>query len=283
MRHILKITTAAALSTILFAGSDLQAQVWNAIPGTLNNVPQGTGPVRPFWDNFSDDFKPGPGGATRKCGAGFILTGVTAAGECNPTSLRPAGWLPFTGAPVTTYFSNNGINAQRFLFSAGLYKISQLGSLGLGGDVAGNDRPWGYFVGNTNTQLPQTNNFSTTINFTSSWGFYINLDRPLGTGIVKSTDAAYARHFAVFGYNAPRTLTQGGVSTISPGANQTYWIGLEDNACATLPAQGCTRKADYDNNDVLFSVTALPEPSTYLLMATGLVGFGFMARRRRSV
>ena len=60
-----------------------------------------------------------------------------------------------------------------------------------------------------------------------------------------------------------------GVSVVTrPGV---YYVGMEDNA---------TRMSDWDYNDVVLRVSSVPEPSTYAMLAVGLVGMAGVARRR---
>jgi len=91
----------------------------------------------------------------------------------------------------------------------------------------------------------------------NSYGFYF--ETPDGIFYTDSylNSADYGiQHFAVFS---------------SDGSS--YWLGMED---CTL-ANG----SDMDFNDMVVEVSAVPEPCAILLLASGLLGLGALARRTR--
>lgn len=64
------------------------------------------------------------------------------------------------------------------------------------------------------------------------------------------------------------------------GVTKLEFTALASTLCGygTPGAVGCTNQSDY----VLSSVTAVPEPSGYLMALASLAGIGFVARRRRA-
>jgi hypothetical protein len=229
----------------------LHAQTWQSYAADNNGGAGGE-----YWDNASAD------GAS--CNIGYIASGTSLV--CNNQVV--AGWLPYTGPAMTNNLRT--VNASSpFMFAAGTYRLRQ--NVGLGGQVAALDQPFGYFTrdgaGNAmTTTLPSTNAFDITVTFSSAWGLFID---EVGHGMAFS-DVAANPFFALFGSRAAGLSTAGGITTVLAQNGDHYLAGYADVV-----------NGDKDFNDEVLLISAVPEPSTYALLATGMVGLLVLRHRRR--
>ncbi|MCU0625630.1 MAG: PEP-CTERM sorting domain-containing protein [Gemmatimonadaceae bacterium] len=285
IRTSLRIATGL-LSAAIVAGP-AAAQSWQSI-GTPSNA--GTGA---YWNNRSDDNI----NSSVVCNVAAILTNTPAlaAGSCN--NQGPA-FLPVNPAPLTT--SNvflggaMGANPGGFRFAAGIYNFGVIGRVA--GDLG---TSWGIITdGGVVTNAAAlvggsrviTDKFSVWITAAlpqAQNGTVFTSDQRVGALAIGSRAATINQQFAVF--TSGTGVGMAGLSSdafgtlIAGTVGQRFFVGMEDNVNGGrgFGVAGAGTVSDRDYNDIIVSVQAVPEPSTYALLATGLLGLGVVARRRR--
>lgn len=246
------VTKMALMAVIMFVPSIVSAQ-FSPIGTVANDGGQ-------FWDNRSQD--------GQFCNIGFVLNGTATAAGC--VGDRPnTGFLPLdpitTGAgPLDLYKTTPGF---------GLFGNSA--TLTVYGDIAGQDRGWGWFTA--------ANRTGSRVNLNGSYG---NLGSIGGVGTpwglwIQLTDESFA-------YSDDETVS-GQFAFFKPkGFAGELLFGAED--INVLRGDSHVANGDRDFNDVSGRLeftggnleTVVPEPSTYVLMATGLLGIGFIRRRKQN-
>jgi hypothetical protein len=262
-----------ALSTVAFA--DTVSSTTGTAQWVANTGPVATGGIPPattgtfFWDNASYDANvPGPPG---KCNVGYFLngtqTGCSAATQYNNIG-APPGNLNFLAANATgsadvanMTFTGVGDTATfraAFTFNNGVASAFP--------DV------FGWF----NTATPGVLNplFSTantavntaTFTPTGSFGYYLQN----GATIYRSTTEG--QQFALFA---------AGAAGVPPTNLGTYWLGVEDARNELF--KYTLANGDYDYQDMIIKIEAVPEPAYVALLLAGFAGLAFFARRRQGV
>jgi hypothetical protein len=259
-------------AVMLGSASIASAQTWSGIP-SIATTGAGTG----FWNNASDDRT----AANLPCNIGGVLTGAPGIAGCTSQGIGTS--LPFAIVAPTQYLSNAGA-ATAFFFGAGSWDVRLLGT------VTGSTPPsaWRMVEVGSGSNLGTILTAGNTSNFFTSTGFYLTIDAWAPTGSTFRSDALNGdgtTQFAAFG--GPGASSTGNqINWTSP--NQTYFVGMEDNACAsgsTCPSKDGYNAiaSDRDFNDIMLQVTSVPEPSSIALVAAGLAGLAFASRRRRSI
>ena len=261
---------ALAVLTLAVAASPASAQVWNTF------TPSNSGPG--FWNNSSHD------NVTTNdiCNVGNVLTNASLT-STNCLNNTPGNLLPakrFDSGVGGGAFLNG---AAGFAFGAGTWTIDLIGQMaGAVPTVWGIVTSTGEYIAYAGSPM--------TVTTTSGFALWIDTFDPASNpnrfnslGMQCQNDvifpigcAASTQQHAVFNPNAGLNGTTNGFVVESGfallGSGQ-YYVGMEDNA---------TNASDFDYNDVILSVSSVPEPSTYALMATGLVALFGIARRRRA-
>ncbi len=259
-----------ALSTVAFA--DTVSSTTGTAQWVANTGPVATGGIPPtttgtfFWDNASYDAST----SASKCNVGYFLNGTqTGCGAAtsynnigappgnlnflaaNATGSADVANMTFTGVGDTATFRaaftfNNG-TASAFPDVFGWFNTSD-GVLHQLFSVANT-------AVNTATFTP-----------TGSFGYY------MGNGATIYRSTTEGQQFALFAAGAAG----------SPPTNLgTYWIGVEDARNTNFAYS--TTTGDYDYQDMIIKIEAVPEPAYVALLLAGFAGLAFFARRRQGV
>lgn len=269
-----------ALAAVAVA-SPLSAQTWQAI-GTPNNTNTGA-----YWNNASDD---NVGSAV--CNVGAILTNTPAltAGSC---SNQAPVYLPLTPTRLTTsnFFLGGagGSNPGGFGFNC-----TAACSVNLLGRIAGTTSTnWGVVLAGGGTVYTAAQ-LAAGQTVTGTFAVWISQALPVaGAGTIYTsgqstfaggmfTASANQQH-AVFSATAAST-SAGVFGTIINVGSGTFYVGMEDNVNGGrgFGTAGAGRVSDRDYNDILISITAVPEPATVGLMGFGLLALAGIAKRRKA-
>jgi hypothetical protein len=251
--RITKFVFAAALAVLPASG--LQAQYFSnaSAPNTDNT---------PFWDVKSMDDGQG-------CNIGYVLSGTMAA--CQNVKLSGDYVAPYDANMTGAWFahSNGNVNS-----SVGFGFFGAGAQLKYFGGIAGSSPLSSLAVRDVSsgTVLHVFTTSARTYTFAGSGLFDIGIAMYNPASPVPnffSWVSAKPNQFAVFG--------NGATGFDSANCGDACWVGSEDMLSPT----------DYDYNDGVLRITGatatvVPEPSTYVLMASGLLGLAAVARRRKN-
>lgn len=249
------LTVAPAFSDTISGSGGAGFQSWAATNLTENGSP--------YWDNTSMD---GPGR-----NIGFYLTDAATA----PLPGAP-GVLPYWGNPFDSGNDTGGTADPSFFFQ----RTAPSSTVVLQLEVAGrsNVNEFGWYDIPAPASPPTlhplfsgpdaaltTNTFSPG----TQYGFYVKSDSTAlyftQSSLNSGGDTAH-QHFAIF---------QDSAAT----GKESYWIGVEDFSMNEL-AGNENHAGDYNDMLIHLTVSAVPEPSTAMLVLSGSLLIIGLARRR---
>jgi hypothetical protein len=249
-------STSAFADGVSVVAPSYSGAVWQNWSTVTNQAWSSSPTNTPFWNNSSWD------GQNENVGGCLSVVNSGCAVPHQPGNMAYLGQT--NGAAFTNfYFNNSGPVTMTFeaqvagdapYDTLGWYNVNNPNQYGIifSGTTA---------IGTTATFTPSAqyglffSNLTSNINdvfFTNS-GLNVNISGKTPVAV----DTSY-QHFAVFQQSAGN-----------------YWIGAED-----LPSSG----TDFDYNDMVVKMApaSAPEPSSLILLASGLVAFGGWKRWRKS-
>lgn len=244
-KSALKLTIFICAAALVFAPAAFADLITSSTPGAgYQNWVAGDLDQNgiPYFDNSSDD------GNQKNVGYYLTNTGSFTGGTAGP------GAIPYWGLSGGSFDPNFSFTKTNTGNNAAL-KIEIAGNAGI--------NEFGWYSTSSPSDLHSifagSNSAGATAFFTPSafYGFYL---KGAGDTIYYTQSASNSsdvgnQHFAVF--------------RSAPGS---FWIGMEDLSLTT---------GDKDYNDMVVTVSAVPEPATILLLGTSMMGFAILAHRRK--
>lgn len=252
--------TAVIGSVLVLAAAASQAAIVDVTVTVQNLAPANSvafAPLHAGFNNGSFDAFDLGGTATAPIisvaegGAGDVWQAAFAAAD--PTAVRGTiGGLLLPGATGSLSFRVDTELNPFFSFASMVVPSNDL--------FIGNDSPTAYRLFDAMGKLSLA---SITVGATEIWDAGSEVFDPAAAAFVGNNDARRAQN-SVVAFNFAELAGFNGLTT---GAGYAFQSALT---------------ADSEVYRIGFSVTAVPEPGTYALMAAGLMSVGFLARRRRT-
>jgi len=243
--------------------------VANAGPTALGGIPGTPGSTGYFWDNPSYDAST----TASKCNVGYFLNGTQSGCAASTQFTNP----PFPGTNLSFLAANVAgtadVTNMTFSNSAGDNATFRAAFTFNNGTGTSSVDEFGWYLLSSPAALNPLFNTgalgTTTATFTpgGNFGYYLKNG---ATVYLSGTDG---QQFALF--------AGGGPSGAPPTNLGSYWIGVEDSRNTNF--RYSTTTGDYDYQDMIIQIQAVPEPGYIVLLLAGFAGLAFFARRRQSI